>query len=237
MNKKGKNCNSVNTNEDKKYLNYPFNIMLNIYINNRVAYIKLNNEKIKGERSSYRQEVYEELYNKTAIPVETIKNYSTGKSTPTKNTKLNEFQKFAEIFGCNVSELLPESKEEKEIRLKILDNIGFTDEMYNTLRHKKPLNLFGSSIETTYIKILEDFILNGNFLSVYESEIDGTLGPLLHDKNSSDELKNISYDDYIKLLHQNKIYTLDNIKNRIIRAFERQLDDFIQEQFDNDISD
>lgn len=234
MNKKGKNCNSVKTNEDKKYLNSPFNIMLNIYINNRVAYMKLDNEKVKGERSSYRQEVYEEISDETTIPVETIKNYSTGKSTPTQNTKLNEFQKFAEIIGCNVSELLPESKEEK--RLKILDNIVFTNEMYNVLRHKKPLNLFGASIETTYIKILKDFILNTDFLSTYETEIDRTLCPLLHDKNSSDEFKNIPYDDYITLLHKNKIYTLDDMKSRTIRAFERQLDDFIQEQFDNDIS-
>lgn len=235
MNKKGKNCNSIKSKEDKIYLNYPFNIMLDIYINNRVAYMKLNNGKIKGERSSYKQEIYEELSATTGTPVETIKNYATGKSTPPVKTKLDEYKKFAKIFGCNVTELLPESKKEKEIRLKILDNIGFTDEMYNILRYKKPLNLFGSSIETTYIKILRDFIINADFLSTYQTEIDETLGSLLHDKNSDNELKNISYDDYIALLHKNKIYKLDDMKNRIIRGFERQLDNFIQEQFNNDI--
>ena len=86
MNKNGKNENLLEDDKNKKYKNYPFNLMLNIYINNRVAYKKINDNQLKGERASYRQEIYEELSTKTGIVVETIKNYSTGKSTPPVNT-------------------------------------------------------------------------------------------------------------------------------------------------------
>ena len=233
MNKNGKNENLLEDDKNKKYKNYPFNLMLNIYRNNRVAYKKINDNQLKGERASYRQEIYEELSTKTGIVVETIKNYSTGKSTPPVNTTFEEYKKFAEIFGCTLSELLPESNEEKEKRLALLEKMGFNEEIYNILRYKKLNVLFGSPIETTYLEILKDIILDGNFLHTYEDEIDTTIPKLLQNKKSSNELKNMTYLQFAEFLREKDIYKLDDMKNHIIRAFEKQLDKFIKNKLDD----
>lgn len=236
MNKNGKNNNFLEDDKNRKYKNYPFNLMLNIYINNKVAYKKINDKPIKGERASYRQEVYEELSDETGILVETIKNYSIGKSTPPVNTTLNEYKKFAKILDCTLSELLPETDEEKEKRLVLLEKMGFNEEIYNILRYKKINALFGAPIETTYLEILKDIILDGNFLYTYEKEIDTTMQELLQDKKSSKELKNMSYFQFVEFLKENNIYKLDDMKNHIIRAFEKQLDKFIKNKFDGNTS-
>lgn len=229
MNKKGKNCDFI---ENKKYTNYPFNMMLNIYINNKVAHKKLNNEPLEGERAAYRQEVYEELSADTGIVVETIKNYSTGKSTPPVNTQLDEYQKFAKIFCCTVSEILPETLEARNNRLALLKKMGFEESSYNILRYKKQTALFGEPVPSTYFDILNDFVLEDTFLTTYENEIDTNMNKLLKDKNSNEELQAMSYRDFIKFLNEKGIYDLDNMKTNIIRAFEKQLDNFIKSKFD-----
>ena len=236
MNKNGKNNNFLEDDKNRKYKNYPFNLMLNIYINNKVAYKKINDKPIKGERASYRQEVYEELSDETGILVETIKNYSIGKSTPPVNTTLNEYKKFAKILDCTLSELLPETDEEKEKRLVLLEKMGFNEEIYNILRYKKINALFGAPIETTYLEILKDIILDGNFLYTYEKEIDTNMQELLQVKKSSKELENMSYFQFVEFLKENNIYKLDDMKNHIIRAFEKQLDKFIKNKFDGNTS-
>ncbi len=236
MNKNGKNDNLLEDDKNRKYKNSPFNLMLNIYINNKVAYKKINDKPIKGERASYRQEVYEELSEKTGIVVETIKNYSIGKSTPPVNTTLNEYKKFAKIFGCTLSELLPETDEDKKKRLVLLEKMGFNEEIYNILRYKKINALFGAPIETTYLKLLKDIILDDNFLYTYEKEIDTTMQELLQAKKSSKELENMSYLQFVEFLKENNIYKLDDMKNHIIRAFEKQLDKFIKNKFDSNTS-
>lgn len=229
MNKKGKNSDFK---ENKRYINYPFNMILNIYINNIVASKKLNSRSIEGERNSYKQEIYEELSDKTDIPTETIKNYATGKSTPPVNTKLDEYKKFAKIFGVNVSELLPENDEDKNRRLSLLLKMGIEEETYNILKYKKQNALFGGPIQNTYFDILNDIIYENDFLTKYENEIDTTMSELLKDKNSSDILKNMSYKEYSDFLKDKSIYKLDDMKTHIIRAFEKQLDSFIKSKFE-----
>ena len=236
MNKKSKNDNLLTNDKNKKYSQYPFNQMLNIYINNRINYKKLHNKQIKGERSSYRQEVYEELEDETGVLVDTLKNYSTGKSTPPVNTNFDEYKKFAKILGCNFSELLPESEEEKSKRIALLEKIGFNEEIYKILRDKKLNALFGSPIETTYLEILKDLILDGDFLHSYENEIDTNLSKLLKDKNSSDELKNMSYVQFLQFLKDKNIYTIEDMKNTITRSLEKHFDKYLKNKFDNDAS-
>ena len=228
MNKKGKNSDFK---ENKKYINYPFNVILNIYINNIVASKKLNGRNIEGERSSYKQETYEDLSDKTDIPIETIKNYASGKSTPPINTKLGEYKKFAEIFGVNVSELLPENTEDKKRRLELLKKMGIEEETYNILKYKKQNALFGGPIQNTYFDILNDIIYENDFLTKYENEIDTTISKLLQDKNSDDTLKNMSYKEFLAFLNDKGVYELDDMKTNIIRAFEKQLDNFIKSKF------
>ena len=229
MNKKGKNSDFK---ENKKYSNYPFNMILNIYINNRVASKKLNSKNLEGERSSYKQETYEDLSDKTDIPIETIKNYASGKSTPPINTKLGEYKKFAEIFGVNVSELLPENTEDKKRRLELLKKMGIEEETYNILKYKKQNALFGGPFQNTYFDILNDIIYENDFLTKYENEIDTTISKLLQDKNSDDTLKNMSYKEFLAFLNDKGVYELDDMKTNIIRAFEKQLDNFIKSKFD-----
>ena len=229
MNKKGKNCDFS---ENKKYANYPFNMMLNIYINNMVTHKKLNNEPLEGERTAYRQEVYEELSANTGIVVETIKNYSTGKSTPPVNTKLDEYKKFAKIFDCTISEILPETLEDRNNRLALLEKMGFEESSYNILRYKKQTALFGGPILSTYFDILNDIIFENTFLATYEKEIDTNMKKLLKAKNSNEELKSMSYRDFIKFLNEKEIYDLDDMKTKIVRTFEKQLDNFIKSKFD-----
>ena len=233
MNKNGKNENLLEDDKNRRYKNYPFNQILNIYINNRVSYKKINDIQIKGERASYKQEIYEELSDETGIAVETIKNYAIGKSTPPVNTSLNEYKKFAKIFGCTLSELLPESKEDKDLRLSLLDKIGFNEDVYNILRYKKLNSLFGAPIDTTYLEILRDIILENRFLLTYEKEIDTTMQELLSDKKSANGLKEMSYLQFEQFLKENDIYKLDDMKNHIVRAFERQLDSFLKNKFDS----
>lgn len=233
MNKNGKNENLLEDDKNRRYKNYPFNQILNIYINNRVSYKKINDIQIKGERASYKQEIYEELSDETGIVVETIKNYAIGKSTPPVNTSLNEYKKFAKIFGCTLSELLPESKEDKDLRLSLLDKIGFNEDVYNILRYKKLNSLFGAPIDTTYLEILRDIILENRFLLTYEKEIDTTMQEILSDKKSANDLKEMSYLQFEQFLKENDIYKLDDMKNHIVRAFERQLDSFLKNKFDS----
>ena len=233
MNKNGKNENLLEDDKNRRYKNYPFNQILNIYINNRVSYKKINDIQIKGERASYKQEIYEELSDETGIVVETIKNYAIGKSTPPVNTSLNEYKKFAKIFGCTLSELLPESKEDKDLRLSLLDKIGFNEDVYNILRYKKLNSLFGAPIDTTYLEILRDIILENKFLLIYEKEIDTTMQEILSDKKSANDLKEMSYLQFEQFLKENDIYKLDDMKNHIVRAFERQLDSFLKNKFDS----
>ena len=233
MNKNGKNENLLEDDRNRRYKNYPFNQILNIYINNKVSYKKINDIQIKGERASYKQEIYEELSDETGIVVETIKNYAIGKSTPPVNTSLNEYKKFAKIFGCTLSELLPESKEDKDLRLSLLDKIGFNEDVYNILRYKKLNSLFGAPIDTTYLEILRDIILENKFLIKYEKEIDTTMQEILSDKRSANDLKEMSYLQFEQFLKENDIYKLDDMKNHIVRAFERQLDSFLKNKFDS----
>jgi transcriptional regulator with XRE-family HTH domain len=233
MNKNGKNENLLEDDKNRRYKNYPFNQILNIYINNRVSYKKINDIQIKGERASFKQEIYEELSDETGIVVETIKNYAIGKSTPPVNTTLNEYKKFAKIFGCTLSELLPESKEDKDLRLSLLDKIGFNEDVYNILRYKKLNSLFGAPIDTTYLEILRDIILENKFLLIYEKEIDTTMQEILSDKKSANDLKEMSYLQFEQFLKENDIYKLDDMKNHIVRAFERQLDSFLKNKFDS----
>ena len=233
MNKNGKNENLLEDDRNRRYKNYPFNQILNIYINNKVSYKKINDIQIKGERASYKQEIYEELSDETGIVVETIKNYAIGKSTPPVNTSLNEYKKFAKIFGCTLSELLPESKEDKDLRLSLLDKIGFNEDVYNILRYKKLNSLFGAPIDTTYLEILRDIILENKFLLIYEKEIDTTMQEILSDKRSANDLKEMSYLQFEQFLKENDIYKLDDMKNHIVRAFERQLDSFLKNKFDS----
>ena len=233
MNKNGKNENLLEDDKNRRYKNYPFNLILNIYINNRVAYKKINDIQVKGERASFKQEIYEELSDETGIVVETIKNYAIGKSTPPVNTTLNEYKKFAKIFGCTLSELLPESKEDKDLRLSLLDKIGFNEDVYNILRYKKLNSLFGAPIDTTYLEILRDIILENKFLLIYEKEIDTTMQEILSDKKSANDLKEMSYLQFEQFLKENDIYKLDDMKNYIVRAFERQLDSFLKNKFDS----
>lgn len=229
MSKKVKNSNFK---ENKKYINYPFNVILNIYINNIVASKKINGSNIEGERNSYKQEAYEDLSDKTDIPIETIKNYTSGKSTPPINTKLNEYKKFAKIFGVNVSELLPENTDDKKRKLELLKKMGIEEKNYNILKYKKQNALFGDPIQNTYFDILNDIINENNFLTKYENEIDTTISKLLQDKNSDTTLKNMSYKEFLTFLNDKGVYELDDMKTNIIRAFEKQLDNFIKSKFD-----
>ena len=93
--------------------------------------------------------------------------------------------------------------------------------------------MFGSPIETTYLEILKDIILDGNFLHTYEDEIDTTIPKLLQNKKSSNELKNMTYLQFAEFLREKDIYKLDDMKNHIIRAFEKQLDKFIKNKLDD----
>lgn len=232
MNKKGKKCNSTK-NENQKYKNYPFNIMLNIYINNEMAKKKLNQKQIEGERASYRLDVYDELSNATSIPIETIKNYSTGKSTPSVNTKLDEYKLFAKIIGCTVTELLPEPEEEKQKRIKLLHKMGFNEATYDLLTYRSPIKvLFDNNNISTYFKILNSIVLDKNFMNIYENEINNKLRNLISDKNNNDTLKNMSYKSFKLYLEENNIDTIDKIEDTIIRALKSQLEKFIKEEFD-----
>ena len=55
---------------------------------------------------------------------------------------------------------------------------------------------------------------------------------LLQDKNSDDTLKNMSYKEFLAFLNDKGVYELDDMKTNIIRAFEKQLDNFIKSKFD-----
>ena len=244
MNKNGKKYNSTK-NENQKYKNYPFNRMLNIYLNNEIAKKQSNTKPKEGERASYKQEVYEKLSAELSeklskklaqeikIPIETLKNYSTGKSTPPVNTKLDEYKLFAKIFGCTLTELLPEPEEEKQKRIKLLHKMGFDEATYDLLTYKSPIKvLFENNDIPTYFKILNSIVLDKNFMNIYENEINSKLRKLISDKNNNDTLKNMSYKNFKLYLEENNIDTIDKIEDTIIRALKSQLDKFIKKEFD-----
>ena len=109
--------------------------------------------------------------------------------------------------------------------------MGIEEETYNILKYKKQNALFGGPFQNTYFDILNDIIYENDFLTKYENEIDTTISKLLQDKNSDDTLKNMSYKEFLAFLNDKGVYELDDMKTNIIRAFEKQLDNFIKSKF------
>lgn len=250
MSKKSKNNNLP---KKGKYGYYPFNMMLAIYVDYRVYQLKTNNEnrkKIKSNkdndkyRQAYKQEVYAELENKTGVDWDTIKKYYLGTSTPSVK-QYDVYIKFAEIFKCNVLYILP-SEDQKELQLFWLKQASIDEESYSFLKFKTFQNLFkeGEYISSTYSKILNHLIHQNHFLSIYEKEIDGNVGELLHIKNYNANTKKMSYKEFRQYIQEleddgklnmgdKPIPSFNEITDNIVRALKSDLNLFIQNLFEN----
>ena len=240
----GKNLNSNQKNKELKYKYYPFNMMFALYINNEMTKRKTSKSKGTVERNSFKQEIYEQLQDKTGIPVETLRSYYSGKSTPPINTKLDEYKMFASIFGCDLIDLLPDTPD----KINLLNKMGFEEKNYNYLIYKglSCSSLFDSSKATSlpYFKVLNYIIFEKKFMTEYE-EFYEKLSKWSIIKKKSDEVKNMSFKDFSdfvnnlsnknfsKFFTDNNIEPLEKMEDEIYSSFKRHIKSLMQQMLGN----
>ena len=232
---KNNNFNTINEKNDKiKFKNFPFNRMLSLYVDFNVKKSKKNARNNKEGRNTFKADIYDDLEKKTGIACETIKKYYLGYETLSEHS--DNYEIFAEIFKCDVYDILPRHLIPDNNRIKLAERICIDEESYYKLLSKRMIHLWDTSeLDRTYCIILNHIIQQDDFLTIYENEIDDNLKKLFEKIKNYENYKNMPYNElllYMQTNEQNDYQILENLKSKIQNALSKQIDEFVKMMFE-----